>query len=531
MDMKNIVKGPAEFQPVPQCSLGQYLYERMQLHSANVAQVNAVTGETRTFAEVLKRSLSLADSLRTMGMKSGDALSVLSENSLDFCLPVFAALYMGVACAPLNPTYTEREMAHALNISKPKIVFCSEATVHTLENVAKELSFIKHIVVFGNVVSHRYIPLSRLLRDTSQCFKPVSVNPREQVACILCSSGTTGLPKGVMLTHSNILYSVNHLQDPRYGDLTTEMTHLALLPFFHAYAFVYQIGSFCAGSKSVVVPKFEEVLFLKAIQDHKVTRLTLVPPLLVFLAKHPIVSHYDLSSLKDIKCGAAPVSREIQEQVTKRLGIKSIRQGYGMTETTLASTMTPTGKNKYGSSGVVVPSTEAKVIDVETGVTLGPHLKGELCFRGPIIMKGYCGDSAATGETIDSQGWLHTGDIGYFDNDGYFFIVDRVKELIKYKGFQVPPAELEAVLLSHPKIKDAAVTSIPDVTAGELPMAFVVKQQGVSLTEEEVLSFVAGLVSPQKRLRGGVRFVDAIPKTASGKILRRLLKNITVSKL
>ncbi|XP_049788641.1 luciferin 4-monooxygenase [Schistocerca nitens] len=531
MHTRNIIQGPSEFLPVPQCSLGQHLYERLQLHGGNVAQVNAVTGETRTFSEILKRSLSLADSLRTIGIKSGDALTILSENSLDFCLPVLAALYMGVACAPLNPTYTEREMMHALNISKPKVVFCSEATVQALENVAKELSFIKHIVVFGNIVCHRYIPFSTLVRDTSLCFKPVKVNPREQVACILCSSGTTGLPKGVMLTHSNILYSVNHLRDPRYGNLTSEITHLGLLPFFHAYAFIYQIGNFCAGSKCVVMPKFDEVLFLKAIQDHKVTRLTLVPPLLVFLAKHPMVSQYDLSSLTDIKCGAAPISREIQEQVTKRLGINNIRQGYGMTETTLASLMTPSGENKYGSSGIVVPSTEVKVIDVETGVALGPYQKGELCFKGPIIMKGYCGDNAATGETIDGEGWLHTGDIGYFDSDNYFFIVDRVKELIKYKGFQVPPAELEAVLLSHPKIKDAAVTSVPDVEAGELPLAYVVKQQGVSLTEEEVISFVAGLVSPQKRLRGGVRFVNAIPKTASGKILRRLLKDITISKL
>ncbi|KFB37037.1 AMP dependent coa ligase [Anopheles sinensis] len=221
-------------------------------------------------------------------------------------------------------------------------------------------------------------------------------------------------------------------------------------------------------------------------------------------------------------CGAAPLSREIEDQVRERLGVAFIRQGYGMSETTLGVLMQDGLENKAGSVGKVRMGQWVKVIDPETGRALGPNQRGELCFKGSLIMKGYVGRERA----IDEDGWLHTGDIAYYDDDQEFFIVDRIKELIKYKGFQVPPAELEAILLEHPRISDAAVIGVPDERAGELPLAFVVKEHGEELTEREVIDFVAGKVSEQKRLYGGVRFVSEIPKTASGKILRRELRDL-----
>ncbi|PSN29669.1 Luciferin 4-monooxygenase [Blattella germanica] len=272
--------------------------------------------------------------------------------------------------------------------------------------------------------------------------------------------------------------------------------------------------------------KFEEVLFLESIQKYKVTLLFLAPPLVLFLAKSPIVDNYDLSSVRDLRCGAAPLSKHVLSEVSKRLKLKNIRQGYGLTETTLSVTVTPFNKVKYGSCGVLVPDTQCKVVDLDTGKNLGPYKSGELCFKGPVIMKGYCGDLHSSSEVFDSDGFLHTGDVGYYDNQGYFFIVDRVKELIKYKGFQ-----LEAILLSHPAIKDAAVIGIPDDAAGELPKAFVVNKHGMKTTKEEIMKFVADQVSSQKRLRGGVEFVDTIPKSPSGKILRRILKQMNKSKL
>lgn len=251
----------------------------------------------------------------------------------------------------------------------------------------------------------------------------------------------------------------------------------------------------------------------------------MVPPLMVFLAKHPIVDKYDLSSLMVLICGAAPLSRETEDQIKERIGVPFIRQGYGLSESTLSVLVQNDDFCKPGSVGVLKVGIYAKVIDPDTGKHLGPNERGELCFKGDGIMKGYIGDTKST-QTAIRDGWLHTGDIGYYDDEFEFFIVDRIKELIKYKGFQVPPAEIEALLLTNDKIKDAAVIGKPDEEAGELPMAFVVKQANVELTSEDVIKFVNDRASPAKRLRGGVIFLDEIPKNPSGKILRRVLREM-----
>jgi len=276
---------------------------------------------------------------------------------------------------------------------------------------------------------------------------------------------------------------------------------------------------------SIFLPRFEEEAFLRAIEKYKINSVTAVPPVLVFLAKSLLVDKYDLSSVKNIGSGAAALSKDIEDQVCKRLGGNiTIRQGYGMSETTLATLASRT-EVKSGSVGVVLRGVYAKVID-ENGKSLGPNQRGELCFKGNVIMKGYINDPKATNATIDKNGWLHSGDIGYYDEDKFFFVVDRLKELIKYKAFQVPPAEIEGLLLTHPKIKDSGVIGIPDEVSGELPYAFVVKQPGVSLTEQEVIHFVAENASSAKRLRGGVKFVDEIPRNPSGKLLRREMREM-----
>lgn len=302
----------------------------------------------------------------------------------------------------------------------------------------------------------------------------------------------------------------------------------------------------CAGVRLIMLPKFEEESFLASIERYKPTASFMVPPLMVFMAKHPLVDKFNMTSLKELYCGAAPLSREVEEAVLKRLPLlevrsnvvhygciiikypiyppQCIRQGYGMSETTLGVITCSLQKTKPGSVGVLEPGVYCKIIDPDTGKILGPFQSGEMCFKGSIIMKGYTGDRRATGEAIDKDGWLHTGDVGYYDDEKHFFIVDRLKELIKYKAFQVAPAELEAILLSYSKIKDAAVIGLPDEASGELPLAFVVKQDNVKVTSKEIQDFVASKVSHSKRLRGGVRFIDEIPKNLSGKILRRELK-------
>lgn len=245
------------------------------------------------------------------------------------------------------------------------------------------------------------------------------------------------------------------------------------------------------GAEIIFLPKFEDHLFLRTIQNYKVNVAFLVPPLLVFLAKSPLVDKYDVSNLKLIGCGAAPLSKEISDAVKDRLKVLAIRQGYGMSEMTLSILAQTDGFDKPGSVGTLRAGTWGKVIDPDTGKALGPNQRGEMCFKGSAVMRGYIRNQAATKETIDADGWLHTGDIGYYDERHEWFIVDRLKELIKYKGFQVPPAEIEALLLTHPNINDAAVIGIPDDEAGELPFAFVVRNPGTKLTEKDVIDFVA----------------------------------------
>lgn len=269
---------------------------------------------------------------------------------------------------------------------------------------------------------------------------------------------------------------------------------LMVIPCFHAYGLLTMCGMAVCGAEIVFLPKFEEHLFLQTIQTYKTNTAFLVPPLLVFLAKSPLVDKYDVSSLLILGCGAAPLSKEISDAVQSRLNVLALRQGYGMSEMTLSVLAQTEGFDKVGSVGTLRSGVWGKVIDPETGKALGPNQRGEMCFKGSSIMRGYIRNELATKQTIDADGWLHTGDVGYYDDDSEWFIVDRLKELIKYKGFQVPPAEIEAILLTHPDIIDAAVIGIPDENAGELPFAFVVPKPNANLSKEDVINFVASML-------------------------------------
>lgn len=354
------------------------------------------------------------------------------------------------------------------------------------------------------------------------------VDMTEQPALIMCSSGTTGLPKGVITTQSNLMACTT---GNRYKNIKERLNEdiiriFNIGPWFHVLGFVGMYIFACSREHQLVfLARFEEETFYKAIQKFKVNFLTVVPPIMVMLAKSPKVDQYDLSSVKEISSGAAPLSRDVEEQVIKRFNGKvCIRQGFGMSEVTYGVIAT-LDVFKPGSVGEALQGVYVKVID-ESGRALRANQVGELCFKGARNMKGYVDDPQATSETIDKDGWLHSGDMAYYDEDKQFFVVDRKKELIKYNGFQVAPAELEGILLSNPKIKDCGVIGIPDERAGELPFAFVVKQPGVELTEGEVLKFVKLNVSKTKWLRGGCKFIDAIPKSPSGKILRKEMREI-----
>ncbi|HKG27374.1 MAG TPA: AMP-binding protein, partial [Thermomicrobiales bacterium] len=335
----------------------------------------------------------------------------------------------------------------------------------------------------------------------------------------LSSSGTTGLPKGAMLTHTNFVAIAAAFAAA--GEFTADDILPGQLPFFHIFGLCTTLTACLSqGVTSVILPRFELGQLLQLVQDYGATRLYAVPPVLVALAKQPAVDRYDLSTVKTIICGAAPLGEEVARAVSRRLGCR-VKQIYGLTE--IAPThLAPDDvhPSKLGSIGPCLPNTQCKVVDLVTGADLGPDQTGELWTRGPQAMKGYLNQPAATSQAIDGDGWVHTGDIGFADADGYFYVVDRLKELIKYKAHQVAPAELEAVLLAHAAVADAAVIPSPDDEAGEVPKAFVVLNGDA--TPEELLAFVAARVAPYKKIRR-LEFVEAIPKSPSGKILRRVL--------
>eukprot|EP00099_Drosophila_melanogaster_P023452 NP_651221.1 uncharacterized protein Dmel_CG6178 [Drosophila melanogaster] len=528
----NIVYGGpvTERQAQDSRSLGQYILDKYKSFGDRTVLVDAVNGVEYSASFMHKSIVRLAYILQKLGVKQNDVVGLSSENSVNFALAMFAGLAVGATVAPLNVTYSDREVDHAINLSKPKIIFASKITIDRVAKVASKNKFVKGIIALSGTSKKfkNIYDLKELMEDekfkTQPDFTSPAANKDEDVSLIVCSSGTTGLPKGVQLTQMNLLATLDSQIQPTVIPME-EVTLLTVIPWFHAFGCLTLITTACVGARLVYLPKFEEKLFLSAIEKYRVMMAFMVPPLMVFLAKHPIVDKYDLSSLMVLLCGAAPLSRETEDQIKERIGVPFIRQGYGLSESTLSVLVQNDEFCKPGSVGVLKVGIYAKVIDPDTGKLLGANERGELCFKGDGIMKGYIGDTKST-QTAIKDGWLHTGDIGYYDDDFEFFIVDRIKELIKYKGYQVPPAEIEALLLTNDKIKDAAVIGKPDEEAGELPLAFVVKQANVQLTENEVIQFVNDNASPAKRLRGGVIFVDEIPKNPSGKILRRILREM-----
>ena len=469
-----------------------------------------------TYAQLAAGVHALAAGLLARGFRQGEVFAIYCPNVPEYPLAYHGVLAAGGTVTTVNPLYTVEELTHQLRDSGASYLLtipqCLDKAL-----AAAQLSGIKELFVLGE--GKGATPFAALLTAGGASPKP-DIHPGD-VAALPYSSGTTGLCKGVMLSHRNLVAALRQMEAGEAIEAGEVI--IGVLPFFHIFGqHVIMNMGLHYGATIVTVARFELESFLQALQEYGVTRAYLVPPIVLALAKHPIVAKYDLSKLRRILVGAAPLGAELTREVSARLGC-IVRQGYGMTETSPPITMSPAEPEriKAGAVGVVVANTECKILDPATGAELGTDERGEICMRGPQVMKGYRNRPEATAAMIDAEGWLHTGDVGYFDTDGQLFIVDRVKELIKYKGLQVAPAELEAVLLMHPAVADAAVIGVPDDEAGEAPKAFVVLKG--QATPEEIMSFVASRVAPYKKVRR-VEIIEQIPKSPSGKILRRVLK-------
>ncbi|XP_044746064.1 luciferin 4-monooxygenase-like [Coccinella septempunctata] len=530
-DRSNIIEGLPPIIPLPEVSFGEVIHQSFLQHEdEDVALYDGYSKRKVTYYELIRQTCSLAEALRINRYDENSVIAICSQNNLQYFFPIISAMYIGATVALVNFDYTVEELEGSLGISKPKVVFCSEALVEKFYELKKKLIFIEKIIVIDSGDSTaKAVCLRDFIEESldgawTSTIATTPVDIREHVAFIMNSSGTTGLPKGVMLTHNNMNTLYAHFKDPRIHD--QESVTLCVAPFFHAYGLCTTITGLMIYGSVVVFKEFEVQTFLKAVETYKIKRLFVVPPLVVFLSKSELVEEYNLSSIKEIISAAAPLKESTEREIKKRLNLNLIRQAYGLTETTFAVVYSGREEEKWkpGSSGKVTPYMKFAIRDIDTGEFLGPYESGEVCIKGEMVMKGYYNNPEATKHTFTDDGWFLTGDVGYYDNEYNFYITDRIKELIKFNGFQVPPAELEALLLSHTEIRDCGVVGLPDERSGELPVAFVVRKDGSSLKEIEVQDFVRRRISQNKWLRGGVIFVDEIPKTASGKILRRKLR-------
>ncbi len=488
------------------------------------ALIDGTDGTTLSYEQVDRFHRRVAAALAEAGVRKGDVLALHSPNTIAFPTAFYAATRAGATVTTVHPLATADEFAKQLRDSGARWIVTVSPLLDVARRAAELAGGIREIFVCDSASGHR----SLIDMLASAAPEPqIAIDPAEDIAALPYSSGTTGVPKGVMLTHRQIATNLAQLH-PAVPAAPGDRV-LAVLPFFHIYGLTALMNApLRQGATVVVLPRFDLEQFLAAIQNHRITALYVAPPIVLALAKHPAVAQYDLSSLRYVISAAAPLDAGLAAACAARLNLPSVGQAYGMTELSPGTHVVPLDamhEAPAGTVGRLIAGTEMRIVSLDDpGKDLPAGESGEILIRGPQIMKGYLGRPDATTAMIDTDGWLHTGDVGHVDGDGWLFVVDRVKELIKYKGFQVAPAELEALLLTHPGIVDAAVIGRYDADGNEVPHAYVVRlPSAADLTEAEIMMYVAERVAPYKRIRH-VTFIVGVPRAASGKILRRQLR-------
>ncbi len=467
-------------------------------------------GTTRTYRDLWSYASKVARFLQDHGIEKGDKVGIFSPNHVDYASVFYGILLAGATVTTLNPLYREREIEHQLDDAEAVALFVFSPMAAPVEAARRNLPRLRHVWPMDS--------LPDLLAGVPEEYRPVAINAREDLAVLPYSSGTTGLPKGVMLTHYNITSAVK--QCLATEQLTSDAVGLCVLPFFHIYGMTVLLSAGLAlGTTGIVMMRFDVEAMLHLVGKYGITNLYLAPPAVLAMANVPDRSRFDTSCLRVVVSAAGPLPVEVAKQVKSIYGCL-VSQGYGLTESSPTANTNPLERIKLESCGPPFADTFEKIVSLDTGEELPAGEVGEVALRGPQVMKGYWKRPKETAECLSEDGWLLTGDIGWLDEDGYLYILDRKKEMIKYKGYQVAPAELEAVLHEHPAVVDAAVIPKRHLEGGEIPKALVVLREGFEASPEELMAFVAEKVAPYKKIRE-VEYVSEIPKSAAGKILRR----------
>lgn len=474
-----------------------------------------------SYTELDIATSKLAAYLNDIGIKKGDSVVLFLPNGLEFVIGYYGILKAGGIVSPANPLDKGEELKHQLNDCGAAAIITNGNSYPIVKEVKGETG-LKTVILTDSEGIEEALSLAEILTRYSPEPPSFDLKPKEDIAAIEYTGGTTGFPKGAMLTHYNLVS--NAMQNAAWLGWSDEDVIIGVLPFYHSWGACTCVNSpIYIGARVITLPRFDAEELLMTIERERATVLYGAASMFTMLVSSPLITKYDLSSLKYVKAGAMPIPPEIKERWEQLTGVKMVL-GYGLSEACPETHNSPLQRVKHGTVGIPIMDTDARIVDEETGETeLPPGEVGELVIKGPQVMKGYLNRPEDSKEAL-RDGWLYTGDLALMDEEGYFRIVDRKKEIIKYKGYTIAPAEVESVLYEHPAVRECAVVGKPDPLAGEVPKAYVVVKEGCTLSKEEVIRFCEQRVAPYKKVRE-VEFIEQIPKTRVGKILRRVLKD------
>jgi 4-coumarate--CoA ligase len=524
---EKILRGPQLKSPVLNQSMGELFFYNGDKHAGKLCQVDAIEDTTETFASVKLRSTRVAIDLQKRGITSSDVIAFCAGNTLDTVIPILATMYLGAKVANLEPSLSIRQTQHLIGLVSPKIIFVEEGSVSLIENSLNQAKVESEIIVYGK--STKYSTLSELTRpkQNEDDFRPAKVH-LDDVILLLFSSGTTGLPKAIAHTHKSFMYIGCCLRDYDVGNSVFHATS-----FYWITANFMLIFGFIKGACRVFARSLEPEPTFRAIEKYKVDTMFLAPILSNKLTSFANSKNFDTSSLRLIHCGGSAMNLTQYQNLVDTFPHTKVCGIYGLTEIGVTSVFHPeTDKDmipvKPTSCGKPFYTMKIKIVDVDTEEALGANQKGEIRILSPCLFKGYHnGDSSGL---CDKDGFLKCGDLGYYDEDGCLYVVERLKEMFKYQSWHIVPTAIEAVLVEHPAVKEAVVFGVPWGDDGEAPAACVVLESGTNTTAQEIEEFVAKKVSDRERLRGGVVFVTSLLKTPTGKFMRKEIRKCVLNK-